>query len=394
MEIIHLILGKANPDRMNGVNKVVNEMATNQVQRGYLVQVWGITAKPVHDYPKRNFVTQLYQKQRNPFKADKKILADFLEKKGQIVVHMHGAFIPVFYTIAKFLHKNDIPFIITPHSTYNKVMMKKNALVKKAYFNLFESKLLNWTSSIHLLGKTEWEGLAAIFHNKKSILIPYGFKNPQVDASKYSKAPVFTVGYCGRIAIYPKGLDILLKGFSLFHQACPKSELLIIGDGKEKNKLEKMAIDLQIEKSVRFTGSAFGEDKIKLLMQCEVFAHPSRTDGLPATIVEAASLGLPCIVSEATNTGDYILKFDAGYAMQELSAESFCKGLKAIYERVVIIHEAELLKQNALRMINEAFDCTRILQQFNRIYEEAFLKDQKIKSNIVVQFKNEPLAHK
>ena len=59
MEIIHLILGKANPERMNGVNKVVHEMATNQVQRGYLVQVWGITPKPVHDYPDRIFTTCL-----------------------------------------------------------------------------------------------------------------------------------------------------------------------------------------------------------------------------------------------------------------------------------------------------------------------------------------------
>ena len=55
MEIIHIILGKANPERMNGVNKVVHEMASNQTQRGYEVMVWGITTNPVHDYPERGF---------------------------------------------------------------------------------------------------------------------------------------------------------------------------------------------------------------------------------------------------------------------------------------------------------------------------------------------------
>jgi len=392
MEIIHLILGKANPERMNGVNRVVHEMAGNQVQRGYQVQVWGITANPVHDYPERLFTTRLYLDFRNPFKADKKLLTDLLDKKDSIVVHFHGAFIPVFYTLSSFLHKNSIPFIITPHSTYNKVMMKKNALTKKIYFNLFEKKLLNAAGAIHLLGKTEWEGLDAIYHNKKSILIPYGFNNPHIDINKYQTAPIFTVGYCGRIAIHPKGLDILLKGFALFHLACPHSEMSIIGDGKERGKLENMAVDLKIGNRVHFKGSAFGDEKINLLMQCHVFAHPSRTDGLPATIVEAASLGLPCVVSEATNTGDYITRFDAGYTMKEMTPESFCKGLKKIYDRITIGKESEKLRQNALRMIDEAFDWTKILQQFDKIYQEAFQKKTAGKTNIIMQSQKEHVA--
>src|ERR1700761_692708 len=70
MEVIHLILGKANPMRMNGVNKVVHEMATNQVLRGYPVEVWGITASTTHDYPKRNFTTRLFLRGMNPFHMD------------------------------------------------------------------------------------------------------------------------------------------------------------------------------------------------------------------------------------------------------------------------------------------------------------------------------------
>ena len=43
MEIIHIVLGKANPDRMNGVNKVVYQLATKQADFGEKVAVWGIT---------------------------------------------------------------------------------------------------------------------------------------------------------------------------------------------------------------------------------------------------------------------------------------------------------------------------------------------------------------
>ena len=44
MKIIHLILGRANPNRMNGVNKVVHNLATVQSQKGYTIEVWGITS--------------------------------------------------------------------------------------------------------------------------------------------------------------------------------------------------------------------------------------------------------------------------------------------------------------------------------------------------------------
>jgi len=46
MRVIHVVLGKANPDRMNGVNQVVHHLATEQVERGDEVEVWGITADP------------------------------------------------------------------------------------------------------------------------------------------------------------------------------------------------------------------------------------------------------------------------------------------------------------------------------------------------------------
>ena len=43
MKIIHIILGKANPKRMNGVNKVVYSLASIQLEQGFDVEVWGIT---------------------------------------------------------------------------------------------------------------------------------------------------------------------------------------------------------------------------------------------------------------------------------------------------------------------------------------------------------------
>ena len=48
MKIIHAVLGKANPDRMNGVNKVAHQLAKTQQGMGHEVTVWGIASSLEH----------------------------------------------------------------------------------------------------------------------------------------------------------------------------------------------------------------------------------------------------------------------------------------------------------------------------------------------------------
>ena len=89
MEIIHIVLGKANPDRLNGVNKVVYNMASEQSKAGKSVQVWGITPNPVHDYPERNFKTLLFQEERFHFFMPRALKEAILGNKNTIF-HING----------------------------------------------------------------------------------------------------------------------------------------------------------------------------------------------------------------------------------------------------------------------------------------------------------------
>lgn len=368
MEIIHLILGKGNPQRMNGVNKVVNELATHQKLAGEKVEVWGITAQPVHDYPAREYTTRLYKKTRNPFTLAPELKQDILTKKADTVFHFHGGFIPVMYSAAMWLSKNKIPFVFTPHGSYNVIAMQKNGLVKKIYFLLFERSLLKAAMAIHSLGKSEITGLQHIFKNNKSVLIPYGFAHIEITPI-LPKSTVFIVGYCGRLDVYTKGLKELLAGFNHFYQHYPDTRLWIIGDGPEKEKLVKIANELRLGNGVVFCGAKYGLEKNQLLQQCSVFAAPSRNEGLPTAVLEAASMGIPCLVTEATNTGDYIRQFDAGLVMAQTSAFEINQGLKDLYFQIKVQDSANSLGENARRMVAEAFDWNLILNRFQKMYQ-------------------------
>lgn len=367
MEIIHLILGKGNPERMNGVNKVVHELATRQALAGESVEVWGITPNPVRNYPEREYFTRLYQAQKNPFKLDPKLRKAIHGRIANATFHLHGGFIPAMFAAAMCLKENGIPFVFTPHGAYNTIAMKRSWLRKKLYFALFERRLLKAAHAIHCLGKSEITGLQTVFQNNKSVLIPYGFalagqKLLAIDPSN------FVVGFCGRIDIFTKGLKELLEGFKSFNDQNPASQLWIIGGGAGEGKLHKIAAELNLGEAIVFFGSKYGDDKNALLQQCDMFAAPSRNEGLPTAVLEAAAMGIPCLVTEATNMGDYIKEHDAGVVIKHTHPVQISNGIQKIFMRVNEQGKALELSNNAQKMITEAFNWDLIIGRFHQLY--------------------------
>lgn len=367
MEIIHLVLGKANQARMNGVNKVVHELATQQQQAGHAVEVWSFSANQIHDYPERTYTTRLYGTSRNPFWVGSSWKQAILARKEKAVVQFHGGFIPRFYAAARFLQQHQIPYLVTPHGNYNSHALQRNRLAKQVYFNFFERKVLTGARAVHVLGKSEIDGLQTIYPNQKSVMIPYGFSAPDHSTEPIDSA--FIIGFCGRLDIDHKGLDWLVDGFAEFHKTVPTARLWLIGDGPHRQLLKKMVDQRGIQDRVTFWGSRFGDEKLQLLGLCSIFVHSSRYEGLPISVLEAASLGLPCLVSEATNVGDAIRSFDAGYVIAKGTGPQVAKGLSVLHEQWQTGELAQLGK-NARTMVDKHFNWKRQLKQFNELYQQ------------------------
>lgn len=368
MEIIHVVLGKANPDRMNGVNKVVNQLATRQVMAGRTVSVWGITRDLTHNYPERNFATKLFKAYPGKFRLDTAFTEALPSKKSKAIFHLHGGFNPVFYAVSKELVAAGIPFVFTPHGAYNTVAMQRSMLRKRIYARLFERKILASAGMVHCLGKSEMEGLQAFYAAAKTRLVPYGFENSIVKNSMpdYHR---FIIGFCGRLDIYTKGLDLLLQAFLKIKTLHPNAELWIIGDSEERKTLESMINTMQL-KGVTMTGSRFGQDKDELLRQVHVFAHPSRNEGLPSAVLEAASLGIPCVVTEATNVGDAIRRHNCGEVIEHPESEALYMAILKMYQRVKT-EGWKTISESAREMVSREYNWNKIIGEFDKMYKEA-----------------------
>lgn len=366
MEIIHIVLGKANPERMNGVNKVVYQLVTKQTQNSFKVSLWGISKTIDKNYGERNFDTQLFYSQSNPFTFSKELASAIIEKKGKAIFHLHGGWIPVFYSLACFFNKQAIPFVFTPHGAYNTIAMQRSFWVKKLYFTLFENKILKYTSKIHCIGKSEIAGLSRFFKSEKTVLIPYGFENNETVTIQKSQNQEIVFGFIGRLDVYTKGLDILVSAFEKLLVKVPNAKLWIIGDSNEKATLQETINAKNLQNSILLLGSKFGSEKQELLTKMDVFVHPSRNEGLPLSVIEAASFAKPSIVTDATNIGDLITKYNAGISILEPEQELLSDAMFSMYEIWKNDEKFMQIQHNATEMIAETYDWTKVIALFNK----------------------------
>ena len=366
MEIVHLILGKANPNRMNGVNKVVYQLASRQALSKRDVSIWGVTKDLNHNYGERPFQTLLFLAHKNPFKIDKRLKSKLIEERHNIVVHLHGGWIPIYFSLAVFLKKHSIPFVLTPHGAYNEIAMRRNKLFKKIYFLFFERVLLKNVSKVHSLGVSEVDGLNRIYKNDKSILIPYGFElNPKDFHLKNDST--FLIGYVGRIDIFTKGLDILLNSFKEVENVFGDVQLQIVGDGSDLDKLKSLAKEMGINK-IHFFGSKYDDEKNEIINNFDLFVHPSRNEGLPTAVIEAASFSVPSLVTEATNLGALLTKYNAGIVVENDDIPSFIDGLNLAHE-FYKKKELKIKGKNALRLLTEEFNWDKVVNDFDKLYQ-------------------------
>jgi glycosyltransferase involved in cell wall biosynthesis len=371
MDIIHLIVGTTNPFQMNGTSKVVHELATRQQAAGYNVSVWSISSDKGHDLPRPTYTTRTFSKRRSPFTLPRDLERAIMRENRWTVFHIHGAFRPVIYAAASLMEDRDIPYIITPHGSYNEPAMRKNSLVKMMYFRWFELPTLRGAGAIHLFNDSEAESMQEWYHSKKTVRLPFGLDVVENTAKINSENTPFIIGYCGRLAMRKNGLDLLISGFQRFHKVHPESRLWIIGDGEDREMLYQIVAEQGLEQSVIWHGAQYGEDKLRLIQQCDVFAHTSRNEGLPASILEAAALGIPLLITEGTNAGKCVRDYGAGIVLNEACVADVAEGMIRLYKDIVMLRGAGRLRSAATRMINEVFSWDKLVGKYGQMYKRA-----------------------
>ena len=135
-----------------------------------------------------------------------------------------------------------------------------------------------------------------MFSKKEIITVPDGVDFDHIQKLKPSPIKSDAI-FAGRLLSH-KNVDILIRSIQLIKEHSPKVKCLVIGDGPEKKRLEKMVKTLKLTKNVLFPGFLENHDEVYALMKSsKVFVLPSTREGFGIVVIEANACGIPVITT-------------------------------------------------------------------------------------------------
>ncbi len=228
-------------------------------------------------------------------------LARIIENNNIDLIHAHTRVSQVASYLAS--RRTDIPYIATCHGYFNAKLSRR----------LFDT----WGVKIVAISEAVRAHLEKDFNvDPKRIEVIYNGIDLNRFSNIYSKDQIArakrslgiqrgdVVGTMGRLSSV-KGQKFLIEAMKEVVSRSKETRCLIIGSGREEAALIDLSRSLGLEDRVIFTGAAYMD--IPLYLACmDIFVLPSIEEGLGLALLEAMSLGRPCVASATGGIRDIV----------------------------------------------------------------------------------------
>lgn len=210
--------------------------------------------------------------------------------------------------------------------------------------------------------------------NAKSFVIPNPFI-PKDYVEPFNGDRNKTIVSAGRFA-KEKGFGLLIEAFADIHKRYPEYQLIIYGDGPLRKQYECLVEknNLKLNKDVYFPGYV---DSISRAIQKEgIFVLPSLYEGIPNSLIEAMSVGLPCIATNCSPGGPRFLMHNGerGILVPINNVKEIINAVQTIIENKSL---AKNYGQKAMRVIEDLNEI-----KIRKMWQSAFdLISNKLKTN-------------
>ena len=187
--------------------------------------------------------------------------------------------------------------------------------------------------------------------------------------TKYKKSERICVVTTARL-IPKKGIEYALKAIAGVIERYPQVEYIVIGKGKWKNRLEKLAHDLKIHKNVIFVGHKTHEEVIHFLNNADIYIQPSVTstnfnqEGIPNALKEAMAMELPVISTYHAGIPELVDHGISGLLVPEKNTEAIKTALLDLIEHT---DKRKILGKKAREKVLQVYDIDVINDQLNDV---------------------------
>lgn len=299
----------------------------------------------------------------NPINDMKAIieLRKIIKKESPDIVHLHSSKAGVVGRIAAIGLRKRVKVIFTVHgwaftdgvsSTLKKHLYRKIEKSVARFTDLFIC-VSNYDAKI---GKRD-----GVLNNKSNVVVIHnGSPLPQQNAVNYSIHSPIRLVMIARFS-HQKDQKTLINAVAKL----PKSDyrLTFVGDGETLNTNKKIVSNLNLNKNIKFVG--FKDDVSKELIENDVYILSTHYEGLPISIIEAMSYGLPILATDVGGNSEMVINNINGFLFS--SEEQLVDKLK------YIIKNKNLIKkwgQESFNIFTREYSLSNCLNKINDAYLE------------------------
>lgn len=273
-----------------------------------------------------------------------------LLKRGNYdyVVSFDGmAFYPLLYYMNRFKYT----FVVSERADPN---------YDHSFFSSLKRKLYRYVGVL----VCQTEGAKRCFSDRiqsKSIVIP----NPiSIPTNKWKRGTIHSIACVGRLHIWQKRQDVLIRAFESFNKTYPEYVLNLYGSGPDEGELRSLAKENGLEEKVIFHGEI--KNVQEKLLNNEIFALTSDFEGIPNALLEAMALGMPVISTKCSPGGAELLIKDHENGLL-VNCDDVTSLSSALCEMASNIEMAEKYGASARESV-KSFSPETIIKQWKEIF--------------------------
>jgi phosphatidylinositol alpha-mannosyltransferase len=355
-----------------GVQEIVTAMQAELERRGHVAKILTPEPRDMPDYHRKDhiifvggaadFKSPLHTTSQFSLAADTYGITQMLEDEKFDILHFHEPWVPVLSR--QILSRSTSVNVATFHAKLPETLMSRTVV---KVVEPYTRAVLKQLDELTAVSEAASEYVSTLTDQPISI-IPNGIDLEKYKVLKRSgSGGKKTILYIGRLE-RRKGLEYLLQAFSLLQTKDSDVQLIIAGDGPDREKLEYLAGDLHLN-NVTFKGYISDEEKLRLLQHADLFCSPA---------LYGESFGIVLLEAMATNAVT-VAGNNPGYAsvLQDLGSLSLVnpKDSEEFARRLdIMLHDPELRKlwkKWASEQVTQ-YNYPRIVDQYLEVYESAY----------------------
>lgn len=287
-------------------------------------------------------------------------LNKFLRHEDIDLVHTHSRTTQVLGSLLN--KKKGIRHISTCHGYFKRRLLRR-------FFPCWGERVIAISEQVkeHLINdfKVEEKNIIVIHNGIDIDKFRIEYLKPKTEAKKdLGLADAPAVGIVARLSDV-KGHIYLIEAMKEVLRDFPAAQLLIVGDGKEKKKLVKLADKLGIFRNVIFKAEV--TDTREVLAAMDVFVMPSLKEGLGLALMEAMALGLPAIGSNIGGIKSLIKHGVNGLLVEAADSKGLAGAIKELFADPA---RRESFGRQARRFIAENFSQEKMVIETEKAYSE------------------------